>query len=326
MYSLTSSSFIGKGNFRLGGVAPSEWTRSDRALRDTQVAHSSVPGVNTTRRIAYCHPVPVSLFLHTLAVTDFKPTLGRCGQLWQYIWMSWLGTRLHWDRNAMGDAATSSHSIPSTSAQYAILTLLIIDIVQSRQIHVAIDNPLLVPSVSCLTTSRYLCDSVRTADNVSHAENLQSYSCRCFSHLYEFRDGIQVTWAFRYCGQCQHYPVLNKSCILIKNLDSELWLQLRWQTPIQCAITPRQEFLHSHRVILSVSATPALDSFSSIHLRYAFTFETLNLNLDTMVNTELNCVQLFFRYIRLVTTLKLDKLHCAVVYYHALHCILCIVK
>jgi len=45
-----------------------------------------------------------------------------------------------------------------------------------------------------------------------------------------------------------------------------------------------------------------------------------------MVNTELHCVQLFFRHIRLVMTLMLVKLPCAVVYCHAVRCILRIVK
>jgi hypothetical protein len=31
------------------------------------------------------------------------------------------------------------------------------------------------------------------ADNIFHTENLQINSCRSFSHLYTFRDGIQGT-------------------------------------------------------------------------------------------------------------------------------------
>jgi len=138
--------------------------------------------------------------------------------------MGSLGTRLHRDSNVMGDAAKISPRVPSTCAQNAILTLLIvryckamsdaakispripstcaqiatlslliIHIIPSRQIYVAIDNPLLVPSVSCLTTSSYLWNHVRAAYDVSHAENFQSNSCRCFFHLYKFRDGIQFT-------------------------------------------------------------------------------------------------------------------------------------
>jgi len=107
------------------------------------------------------------------------------------------------DCNAMGDAVKISPGIPSTCTQYAILSLLIINIIPSRQIYMAIDNPSLVPSVSCLTTSSYLWNYVRPTDDVSHAENLQSNCCRCFSHLYKFGDGIQVTRVFRYCGERQ---------------------------------------------------------------------------------------------------------------------------
>jgi len=103
----------------------------------------------------------------------------------------------------MGDAAKISPYIPSTCAPNAILSLLIIHIIPSRQIYVAIDNPLLVPSISCLTTSSYLWNDVCAANNISHAENLQSNGCRYFSHLYKFRDGIQVTRVFRYCGERQ---------------------------------------------------------------------------------------------------------------------------
>jgi hypothetical protein len=135
-----------------------------------------------------------------------------------------LGTRLHQDCNAMGDAAKMSPCVPSTSqqneiyclliirdsnrmgdaakifvhipstcAQNSIYSLLIIHIIPSRESYVAINNPSFVPSVSCLSTSSYLWNDVRAADNISHAENLQSNDCRCFSHLYKFRDGIEVT-------------------------------------------------------------------------------------------------------------------------------------
>ena len=103
----------------------------------------------------------------------------------------------------MGDAGNISARIPSTCAQNAILVLLTIHFIPRRQIYVAIENPSFVPSVSCPTTSRYLWNDVRTADNISHTENLQSNGCRCFSHLYKFRDRIQVTRVFRYCGERQ---------------------------------------------------------------------------------------------------------------------------
>jgi len=107
------------------------------------------------------------------------------------------------DCKAMGDAGNISPRVPSTCAQNAILSLLIIHIIPRRQKYVASDNPSFVPSVSCLTTSSYLWNDVHAANNSSHAENLQSNGCRCFSPLYKFRDGIQVTRVFRYCGERQ---------------------------------------------------------------------------------------------------------------------------
>jgi hypothetical protein len=50
---------ISKKYFRLGGMAPSQWTRSVRAVRDTPVADYSMPGLNTTRRVAYPPPIAV---------------------------------------------------------------------------------------------------------------------------------------------------------------------------------------------------------------------------------------------------------------------------
>jgi len=107
------------------------------------------------------------------------------------------------DCKDMGDAAKISPCVPSTCAQNAILSLLIIHIIPSRQLYVAIDNPSLVPSISRLTTGSYRWNDVCTANNISHAENLQSNGCQCFSHLYKFRDEIQVTRILRYCGERQ---------------------------------------------------------------------------------------------------------------------------
>jgi hypothetical protein len=119
----------------------------------------------------------------------------------------------------MGDVPKISPCIPSTCAQDAILSLLVIHIIPSGQICVAIDNPKLVPSVSCLTTSSYLWNYVCAADSVSCAENLHNNSCRCISHLHKFRDGIKDTQGFRYCGERQGYPVLNESSILVLELN-----------------------------------------------------------------------------------------------------------
>ena len=86
----------------------------------------------------------------------------------------------------MGEAAEISPCFPYTCAQNAILSLLVIHIIPSRQIYEAIDNPWLVSSVACLTTSSFLGNLVHAADDVSHSENLQTDSWRWFSHLYKF--------------------------------------------------------------------------------------------------------------------------------------------
>jgi hypothetical protein len=39
-----------------GGLAPSKWTGSVRAVRDTPVADCTAPCVNSTRRVPY-HPL-----------------------------------------------------------------------------------------------------------------------------------------------------------------------------------------------------------------------------------------------------------------------------
>jgi len=54
---------ISKKLFSPGGMAPSEWTHSVSAVRDTTVADYSTPGVNTTRRVAYRPPIAVSPFI-----------------------------------------------------------------------------------------------------------------------------------------------------------------------------------------------------------------------------------------------------------------------
>ena len=121
----------------------------------------------------------------------------------------------------MGEAAKISSHVPSTCVQNAILSVLIIHIIPSRQIDVATDNPLLILSISCLTTSSYLWNYLHAADYVSHAENLLCNGSRRFSHMYKFQDGIQVPRVFRFCGERPGYPVLNESSILVSELDFE---------------------------------------------------------------------------------------------------------
>jgi len=95
-------------------MAPTEWTSSVTAVRDTPVADYSVPGVNTMRRGAYRPPITVSPFLLALSVSYFKRTLWRCGQLWPYVGIGSLGTRLHWDCNADPGVERHHHIIRNT--------------------------------------------------------------------------------------------------------------------------------------------------------------------------------------------------------------------
>jgi len=144
---------ISKKHFHLGGITPSEWTHSIRTVRDSLVADYSSPGVNTRHHVAYLPPIAVSPILLALLVSYFKRTLCRCGQLWPYVRMGILGMSLHYDCNAIGNAVKIYPPVPSTCVRSAILSLLIIHIIPSYQIDVAIDNPSLLPSNSCLTSS-----------------------------------------------------------------------------------------------------------------------------------------------------------------------------
>jgi len=120
IFHLTQHTPISKRHLRPGRMAPSEWTRSVRAVRDTPVADYSAPSINTTRRVAYHPPIAVLPYLLALSVSYFKQTVWRCGQLWPYVGMGSLGTRLHWDCNAMGDAARISTRVPSTSSSRSV--------------------------------------------------------------------------------------------------------------------------------------------------------------------------------------------------------------
>jgi len=160
------------------------------------VAADSAPSLNNTCRGAYHPRTTVSPFLRTLSVSYCEQTLWHWGKLGPYVGMSSLGTRVHRDLNAIGDAAKIVPRVPSTSVEIAIPSLLIIHIIPSRQISEAIDNPSLFPSVSSLTTCTYLWNHPLVADDVSNTENFQSHGCRCFSQLYKFGDRIQVTQVF----------------------------------------------------------------------------------------------------------------------------------
>jgi hypothetical protein len=138
-------SYISKKNFRPGGMAPSrkngsvqaewhipsdmaqsEWTRSERAVRDNPVVDDTAPSINSTKWVPYHPLIAVSPFLLGLLVSYCKPSLWCCGQLWPYIGMDSLDMCLHRDCNGMGDATKITPHVPSTRAQNEILLLLIL--------------------------------------------------------------------------------------------------------------------------------------------------------------------------------------------------------
>jgi hypothetical protein len=202
-------------------MAPSEWTCSVRAVRDTPVADYSVPSINAVHHVVFRTPIAVSMFLPVLLVSYLKQSLWHCGQQWPYVGMGLLGTHLHWHCNSMGGSAKISPPVLSHGAQNEIISVLIIHTVRSHQISVAIDNQELVPSISSCTTHSDLWNYVFAANIISHAETLQSNGCWCFSYLNTFRDRIQVTWVFRYCAERQGEPVLKESFIIILQIDFE---------------------------------------------------------------------------------------------------------
>jgi hypothetical protein len=108
---------------------------------------------------------------------------------------------LHQNWNGKGYHAKISPRIPSSGAQNIILSIVIIIIIPCHQIYVAIENPLLIPSGSCFETSSYHWNSGRTADNVSHTQNLQTNRWCCFAHLDNIQDRIQVTLGIWYHGK-----------------------------------------------------------------------------------------------------------------------------
>lgn len=64
-------------------------------LMDTPVADFSAPRVNATRRVAYRPPIAISPFHLALSVFSCKQRLWHWCELWPYVRMRSLGTRLH---------------------------------------------------------------------------------------------------------------------------------------------------------------------------------------------------------------------------------------
>jgi hypothetical protein len=167
-----------------------EWLRQSGR---TQSEPSETPGWRITPAPASIQRVALYIALRSLfhclfafcrspILNDHSGVVANCDNTSEWV---------HWVRACIGIAmrwvtlriSLVAFLLPARKMQFS---LLIIHIIPSHQIYVAIDNPSLVPSVSCLASSSYLCNYVRAADNIFHAENFQSNGCQCFSHFYKF--------------------------------------------------------------------------------------------------------------------------------------------
>jgi hypothetical protein len=147
----------------------------------------------------------------------------------------------------------STPCVPSTSAQNAILPKLIIHITPSHQIYVAVDNPSLAPSVSCLTTNSNIRDS--SAKNISvRVEWLRQSSrapsqpsetprWRITAHLVSIPGAtlhIALQSLFHRFFSLWQSPVSNDHCGLQANCDhmsewihwvhTGVWIAMQWVT------------------------------------------------------------------------------------------------
>jgi len=137
---------------------------------------------------------------------------------------------------------------------------------------VAIYNPSVIPSISCLTPSYYLWNFVHVANNVSHTENLQSNGCQYISLLFKIQDRIQVTRVAMFCREWHSYAGLNDSSMLIQEFGFEYTLQLLLEMTIQHAMTSLQALLYPQPDVPLVPTAAALASYALTHFRSAFTF------------------------------------------------------
>jgi len=184
------------GWLRQSGCAPSERSETPRwRISPRPASIQRVTLYIALRSLFHC----VLAFCRSPILNDHSGVVANCDYTSECV---------HWVRACIGVAmrwvtlriSLLAFLLPARKMHF---TLQIIHIIPSRQIYVPIDNPSLSLSISSLTSSSHLWNYVRAADNISHAENLQSHGCRCFSQLYKFRDRIQVTRVFRYCGERQ---------------------------------------------------------------------------------------------------------------------------
>jgi hypothetical protein len=170
---------------RQSGRAPSEPAEKPRwRIIPRPASIQRVAFYITLRSLFHC----LFAFCRSPILNDHSGVVANCDNTSEWV---------HWVRACIGIAmrwvtvriSLLAFLLPSRKMQFS---LLIIHIVPSRQIYGAIDNASLVPSVSCLTTMRYLWNTVRAADNISHAENLQSNGCQCFLTCTNFETGSKL--------------------------------------------------------------------------------------------------------------------------------------
>ena len=116
---IATSCYISKRHFRPGGMAPSEWTRSVKAVRDTPVADYSAPGVNTRHRVAYRPLIAVLPILLALLVYT------KCTLYLSHLLISLTLSTISWIYAIAWTLAARQYQIfsPSSYAPRARLTL-----------------------------------------------------------------------------------------------------------------------------------------------------------------------------------------------------------
>jgi hypothetical protein len=184
--------------------APLEWSRSVRAICETQVAAYYEPGSNITQWVAYRSPITFRQFLLSESVCYFDLALWCCTQLPLDVGNGSLCMCLPPNFNALGGVVTFSPHVPSTCTLNGILSVWIRDIIPSSQQYVAIDNPSLIQSICCFSTTSLVMYYCHADDNDCNSEIMQSPSEQCVPHWDNIRDQIEVILPFKYCLKCQH--------------------------------------------------------------------------------------------------------------------------
>jgi hypothetical protein len=111
---------ISKKHFCRGGMAPSEWMRSVRAVRETPVADYSMPGVNATR--VTLHIALRSLFLRFFSLCRSPNLIKHSGVV---VNCDHTSECVHWVHASIGiamqyDSEKISPRVPSTLSSRSV--------------------------------------------------------------------------------------------------------------------------------------------------------------------------------------------------------------